>query len=507
MGERNQHNSPLDVIVPPLFNALILGFPCSQGEKEKTLSILQNSLSQTVAERPYLAAEMVSEDSDNPPEDMRPGDLWLKECTGIPDIRIVVNDMTGADHEWQRSYHELRDAGMPPSALDAKLLAPLSGYKTSSKVMAVQANLIKGGCLLSVYFLHTFVDAWGACLILGAWSHNCRSIQARQAPSNLGGLGSLGTNTRKGSAHPLAQLTAPATPSIQVPSILQHTTPSSGSRRAEYERLKKRPELWQLLGLDWRDASNASSTEFAQSTMAMNTTIFTATHQTLAKLKSDAQPKSEAVEGRDEATPWISTKDALAALLWRSIIKARFPSPPKNEHGEPSNSIIAVAIDARPPLGIPTDYVGNVIFESMSELSISSLTSTQASLASIAIKLRTSLQSAKDPNRLHDAIALASSIPDVRGLTFAISNWVGRDLIVTSWVDMPYYEHEWGPIFGDTGKAEFFRMPKGQFEGICSVQPRHADGTIDVIVGLEVEQMKRLRADVQFNTYLTYRSQ
>lgn len=483
------------MIIPHLFNALILGFPCPSSEKDQTLSILQRSLSQTVAERPYLAAEMVCENSDNPPDNMRPGDLWLEECQGTPDIEIVVNDMTGPDHEWSHSYEELREAGMPLSALNAKLLAPLSGYKTSNKVMAAQANFIDGGCLLSVYFLHTFVDGWGACMVMGAWAHNSRSLQA---PS-LGSLGSLGS-------HPLARLTAPATRTPQVPDVLSTSTATSSiSRRAEYERLKKRPELWQLLGLDWRPAPKAPSVqEFAPSTMTMNTSIFTATAETLAKLKTDTLPASPG--GHDNALPWISTKDALAALLWRSIMKARFPSPLTVEDGKPVNSIVAVAIDARSALGIPTDYIGNVIFESMTELSIESLKDPQVHLASIATRLRASLQAAKEPARLRDAVALASSIPDARRLAFAFSDWVGADLIVTSWIDMPFYEQEWGPIFGKTGKAEFFRMPKGQFEGICSVQPRHPDGSVDIVIGLNAEQMKRLRADATFGKYLAFKS-
>ena len=52
------------------------------------------------------------------------------------------------------------------------------------------------------------------------------------------------------------------------------------------------------------------------------------------------------------------------------------------------NSVIAVAMDGRRSLGIPIDYIRNVVFESMTELDIDTLTSPETSLVSIATILR-----------------------------------------------------------------------------------------------------------------------
>jgi len=35
------------------------------------------------------------------------------------------------------------------------------------------------------------------------------------------------------------------------------------------------------------------------------------------------------------------------------------------------------------------------------------------------------------------------------------------------------------------GKIDCFRMPKGQFEGIISAQPKRVDGVIEIVAGLE----------------------
>lgn len=69
---------------------------------------------------------------------------------------------------------ELRDAGMPVSKLDGAFLVPLSGYNTTTKAMAAQADLSDGECLLSVYFWHSFVDAFGASPVTGASEECCR---------------------------------------------------------------------------------------------------------------------------------------------------------------------------------------------------------------------------------------------------------------------------------------------------------------------------------------------
>ena len=261
-----------------------------------------------------------------------------------------------------------------------------------------------------------------------------------------------------------------------------------------------------MLGLDWRPLRRNSTPPF-QNTSSISTSIFSATPTALSKLKRDASPVPVPLEAHDgtKAAGWISTKDALAALLWRCIMKARFPSQPVTYiRVENYKSVIAVAMDGRKSLGIPIDYVDNVVFESMTELDIGTLALPETSLAAIATILRASLERSKSSYLLNDAVALASCISDLRSLAYAIPDWMGKDLILKSWVDMPYYKHLWGPMFGETGKVEFFRMPKGQFDGICSVHPRQPNGKVEVVIGLEVEQMERLRADREFSQYLAY---
>ena len=75
------------------------------------------------------------------------------------------------------------------------------------------------------------------------------------------------------------------------------------------------------------------------------------------------------------------------------------------------------------------DYVGDVIFESIIKLDIGTLSSLKTCLASIATILRVYLEMSKSLDLLNDAVLLASYIPNVRSLAYAILSWMGKDFI------------------------------------------------------------------------------
>lgn len=478
------HFSPLDEIIPPLYNAFIYGFPCRSAQREKVLSVLEHGWSKTLDEQPMLAGEVEFDQSKG----VRPGSLKLRIPEPRPSANIVVNDLTLSDGRWEDSYEDLRAQGMPPSKLDGKVLAPLvSGVGSTSKVVTVQINFIPGGCLLSFCTSHSFIDAAGNALILEMWAKHCRELQ--DPPKSL---------ISTGSHQP--QLEEPR-PSLR-----------KGTCNAEYEELKHRPELWHLLGLHATEnltpvptATNAK--EFCHLPAAASpphgprttTCIFSISPSAKKKLKQEAT---------SDGPEWVSSGDALVALLWRSIMRARFPSHPSAAQiGK--ESIVTVAIDGRkvlsPPL--PTLYSGNVVFCCMTRSPMDALLSPKTSLKETALSIRRNVEAAKKQAVLEDAIRLASSIPDVSSLKIAFKDFLGADLITTSWMEMSFYNIEFGPIFGESGRAEFFRMPEGQFGGICSLQPRQMNGIIDVVILLGVEQMKRLRKDTEFAQYFEFVSE
>ena len=75
---------------------------------------------------------------------------------------------------------ELREAGIPMDKLDSAFLARLSRYKTTAKVIAAQSDLIAGGYQLSINFLHSCVNAFGASLVMGVWGELPQGVRKRR---------------------------------------------------------------------------------------------------------------------------------------------------------------------------------------------------------------------------------------------------------------------------------------------------------------------------------------
>ena len=420
-------------------------------------------------------------------EGVRPGTLKLRLPESRKNANLVVNDMTLLDDRWKESYEDLRAQGMPRSKLDSEVLAPLvSGIRSTLKVITVQINFIPGGCLLSFCVSHSFVDASGAATALKMWAKHCRELQ----------------NLPKANDSDQSQYDG-------VPPSLH-----KGVNDAEYHKVKHRPELWHLLALHAtenleRDPAATTVKHFRHLPAAtltphnsnISACIFSINSAAMKKLKQEASP---------HAPEWVSSGDALVALLWRSIMRARFPPEILDAAQAAKESMVSVAVDGRKlrSLQIPPSYIGSVIFCSMTRLPMGVLLSPKTSLADTALMIRRNLEAAKDQQILEDAISLASSIPDVRSLKSAyFQDFFGADLITSSWIDLPFYDIEFGPIFGETGRAEFFWIPKGQLGGMCSIQPRRTDGIIDVNISLDVEQMRRLRKDEEFAQYFQFFSE
>lgn len=474
--------SPLDEIIPPLYEAFIYGFPCPFAQKENVLKVLEEGWSKTLHEWPMLRGEIGYDQS----KDTRPGTLKLK----IPESRrnggFVVNDLSLPGSSWNSSYEDLRSQGVPPSKLDGEVLAPLvCGIGATTRVVTVQLNSIPGGYLLAFCSSHSFMDAKGCSLVLGLWARHCRDLQAS----------------------PRA-LTSDYTEEPQHEEMAGFRT--SAMKNGEYDALKHRSELWHLLGLHATENLNYDLTattakEFCHIPAAVSppdgpkttTCIFSIKTTSLRRLKQDASPKTPA---------WISSGDALVALIWRCIMRARCPPAANRSTSLRKDSIVTVAIDGRKLLTPPilTSYIGNVVFCCMTSLPLGILLSPTTTLAETAVAIRRNVDLAKKDKVLDDSASLAATIPAVSSLKIAFKDFLGVDLITTSWIELPFYDIDFGPIFGKTGRAEFFRIPRGQFGGICSFQPRQTNGVIDVSILLEVDQMNRLRTDKEFVAYMDF---
>lgn len=463
-------------MLPPLYYAYLLTFPMSENvNQDQIRKLLQDSLSALVADYPYLTGDVRR---DNSGRDFRLGHLTLDISEPLQDTRIVFNDLTKSDTEFKLTYQQLSSSGMPPQNLDAHILAPLTaGIGETRKVFSVQANFIAGGLILATCFHHNFCDAYGAARIIARFSEHCNG-SARASELN-------GESSSSG-----------------IPDIFNHD-----AIRAKYDfnGLKKNPNLWQLNCLDHRNPPEdyvpfewpvVLPSLLPPQEPPIKSYLFSFTSQALAELKDSAKPQ--------EGDGWISTNDALAAFLWRHIIRARYASPTQGEAEEDGKnediSNVIVALDGRKDLSLPASYTGNVIFHCYTPLPLHSVSSKTTPLSSLALSIRQNINRTRDKQLLTEVVAFAATLPDVRSMRYANDN-LGKDLYTTSWIDLPLYRLEWGVL----GKAQFFRIPDKHFHSLnCILPPRQEDGVVDVILSLKEPDGLRLLEDEDFKRFSTY---
>jgi trichothecene 3-O-acetyltransferase len=482
---------PLDEVIPPLYHAIIYGFPCEESQRDRALEVLQGGFTRLLKSRPYMGGDIVRDDSP----DVRPGSLKLVVPDPPADLQLAVVDLSSPESGWKHSYDEVREAGMPLSWLDPALVAPYTtGIASTTKVLMGQVNWIPGGCLFTMYIAHALTDAWGGAMVVQYWAQECREFQGISTPSPLDAL------PESNGRHPAL-----------------HEIPSSPET---FDRLKGRPELWKLLGLHWeenltvaKDAVSLPTTipAAAVAIPGMRTCIFSFTPEACSRLKADAKPSSKG--------GWISTQDALVALIWRSVMRARLSEAAKPgtatngvSNGTASatrqNSIVSVAIEGRSLCKpkVPYSIINNVVYCCMTEMPVTTILDPDPSkntLSNLALAVRSNIEAFKsDPVLVNDTNQLAASIPDVGKLSIAFKDFLGYDLITTSWIDAPFYQ---GVDFGPPlGKPDFMRLPKGQFSGICSLQPRKANGDIEAFISLNEEEMERFFKDEEFKKYADF---
>jgi hypothetical protein len=215
-------------------------------------------------------------------------------------------------------------------------------------------------------------------------------------------------------------------------------------------------------------------------------------------------PRSKAAALKATASPsssedWISTYDAIVALLWSRVTVAKVPLL----HPSPSKEAILIhGFDTRkswdPPL--PKDFFGQgAVALRPSPAPISEIINTPANLPALAGAIRASIKGMTPPF-LNGLVEYISSHDDQRYLETDIDSFLGLDFAASSWRDMTAYEtHDFG-----FGLPKALRWPSPQFEGFVFLYPSRAgvkegegaeDEGIEVCVCLEESCHERLMRD------------
>jgi len=195
----------------------------------------------------------------------------------------------------------------------------------------------------------------------------------------------------------------------------------------------------------------------------------------------------------DLQSGFISTDDALTALIWQSIAKARLARYPPS-----TTSTIGRSINPRKYLGIPAAYPGYISNNAYSTYTLQDLASS--SLSSIAAELRSKV----------------SNIPGIRDTTKEFATLLHRatdrntvninatldldvDVIFSSWANMRGYAFDFGL---GLGKPTYFRrMDHLGVPSLGFLLPKRPDGENVLSICLRTDDIAMLRSDPVFTTY------
>jgi hypothetical protein len=214
--------------------------------------------------------------------------------------------------------------------------------------------------------------------------------------------------------------------------------------------------------------------------------VFHVTPDMMAKAKAAIGGPMDA-----EDYSYVSTIDSLTALFIALITRAR-------GHGKDVKFTTGVNGRRRfsPPL--PTNYVGNVVYNSLSTYSAEELAASNAekqdevavsTLRTIARRVRASINR-RDDAFLRDVIEFIGSQEDMSAVQVGTNFFFGPDLMATSWTRMGMYDADFGG-----GKASYAFMPQfpvcdGLFVFIEGIS--HQEG-LDVVVMLESTALDRVK--------------
>lgn len=314
----------------PSYSQRILCFPLSNNSDEHKAHITQlllTALEATVEELPFLAGSVVPLSKDKP---------WLYDLRPKGAAYLEVKNLSSTVN-----FQDLRKARFSSALLDNKQLCPFPEpiyiRDHPIDVCRLRANFVERGLLLVVSIIHTVSDGRGITEVLKIFAEKFRKSQTGEVPSQ----------------------------SIDKEEMPKHTysfdRTSVLSGNGLSGALKNHPACTK-----WPYKPLSGSARKATSC-----TIFHINSDSLRRLKQAALPSSHSLSAlAPNQALRISTHDAIAALIWRSIMLAR------RRAGIISDQIstqFCTAVDCRSHLNLPMPYFGNAVYPIKTSVAIPEL--------------------------------------------------------------------------------------------------------------------------------------
>ncbi|KAI9931188.1 hypothetical protein ASPWEDRAFT_22951 [Aspergillus wentii DTO 134E9] len=441
--------SGCDRQLSPIPSKHILCFSLSSdADRKQLVEYLHIAFHHTVQRLPFLAGSIVP----FPPEEG--GRPWLRNISTGGAAHLIIKDLSD-----QISFSDLVKSNFSESFLQADQICPLPqvAYITPEPVdvCRFQANFINGGLLLVVSIIHNIADGRGTYEVLKIFADYLRKAQS----------GELG--------HPLHPRTT----------IYESDRTALVNGNGFPGGLDDHP-AW--ITTDPKSFFKLSDVESTCHT-------FRITADNLSTLKATASSSNPG--------EWISTADAVAALIWRSIMIARHRAGilPFN-----SSTFLTQPVDCRSRLAIPPPYIGNCIYLNKASMLLSTLSDPSTGLSTAARIIRAQVTAVTADRFKSLQAQIEKTAHEAHTLPGILGDISKTGLMLTSHFKFPMHELDFGPAFGDNGYIRAFRLPaKGTFAGLVTILPRCKDGSLEFIITEREVTFRCLLEDEFFGGFAT----
>ena len=495
--------SPLDYVPPRNYVRLI--YPLSLNpdvEDTVVFDDLREALHKTFVQMPWVSGKVFRQAMDT--AGWRPGQFELRHRPYSPEgPRPHQLRYQRLDTNW--TYTELKENGFPSGIFPEETLldAPRRGDVdvAGADIFVGQANFLPGGLLLGMTTCHASMDAASMINVTGLWAENFREMHERDAGGKIA-------------------------PSPFSPTDNNRTLPDIIWERENHGQKRNRdledPWLRTLVCLDsdcpGEDITGATQRAAAAASheritngdslapghprVMLNRVMFLS-----SKDLTDLQNKC-AEEPSPPGSPPLSTSDAISALFWRGVMKARAAAADARSFPLDEISVFESPVDVRNVFAsdFPPNYLGNCFLLNSARMPLAELIAPSTSLGRIAQALRQGA-AGLDKHAVHDAYSLLRSTPD---LSRAEGRFVERpdsaDVLLSNIIALPLSAINFGDrYFGNGGTPPCMRVLHGQYAPcvrlghVLPKNPKH--GGVELSLNLFDDEMEYLDADEEFGRY------
>lgn len=454
-----------DVWLPPLYSRRILCFELpSNSSHEKALGCLKRALQSLVDGTPELGAQVVVLPAQN--GEKAP---W-RGFEGSQGIKLIVKDL----RQDFPAFADLEAGGFPVAAFKDRLLVPVPVkiQPDPNAEMVVQATLIEGGLLLAVCLCHNLTDGNGMNAIMIALGEQCKLAAGLEGP--------LDPRRMMTDRKVMLELTGSKT-SLDDHPAYDRKEGAFAPHTATSDVNDKQENGGAIV------AEEQTEKQHDDTSSKVQTHTYRISSEAASSLKATATINNR-----------ISTHDAIAALMWRTLTISRYKA---GRLSADKTGTYSFPHNARRYVGLPKDWVGNCCYLTSASVPVAEILKPD-SLPVLASAIRAALN-AVNKDVVGGLMELRKPCTyDITWWPFAEVNepWI---LMMTSFYHSELYGTDWGAALGDV--KHFTTSDEGAVGGFRSagfVGPRLPGEGCDVSLGLDAEEEAFVKEDELWRQYV-----